>query len=178
MFHWATQMSGEPPGRPQLLQGTLLKESIYDRAMRERETQLLPKHVSGVICICGHLRTFGEPSVYQKLRANVDREPKGLGSASVTARSAYVWGARGMACPHFHSFSWHLPFFPPRKGTRHQVIDSLRFSELWVLLITEFGGVDESKNPSRSWKHVAPALEELQPDAGQQFRTLYNDIIS
>ena len=48
----------------------------------------------------------------------------------------------------------------------NEVIDSLRFSERWVLLISEFGGVHESKNPSRSWEQVAPALEELQPDAG------------
>ena len=51
----------------------------------------MPQHVSGVICIVGHLRSFGEASVYRKLRANVPRE--------------HVLGAtEGMACPDFHAF--------------------------------------------------------------------------
>eukprot|EP00435_Cladocopium_sp_Y103_P022827 s3628_g5.t1 len=112
-----------PPGDPQLLQGTLHKERLYDLARQELEMKVdASQEVSGVICIAGHLRSFGEREVYQNLRKNV--------------------------------------------------IESLRFTALRTVLISEFGASapeEERQNPWRSWKDVASALDTVAPDVVLNF---------
>ncbi|CAJ1330466.1 unnamed protein product, partial [Effrenium voratum] len=74
VFHRAELLarSTRPPGRPTLVQGTLHKEQIYDRAMRELEQAVdRTSKTSGLLCIVGHLRSFGEEVVHQSLRKNV-----------------------------------------------------------------------------------------------------------
>eukprot|EP00439_Symbiodinium_sp_Y106_P040594 s274_g4.t8 len=118
----------EPPGSITIRSGVELEETIHNLATKELEAALPTPftHVTGAACIVGHLRTLGNPLVYQNLRQNA--------------------------------------------------LDSLHFSELRTILVTEFGNsVPEnvsaslaeelrSKNPTRSWREVAHALEAIAPD--------------
>ncbi|OLP76300.1 hypothetical protein AK812_SmicGene43785 [Symbiodinium microadriaticum] len=118
----------EPPGSITIKSGVELEETIHSLATKELEAALpTPSaHMTGVACIVGHLRTLGNPLVYESLRQNA--------------------------------------------------LDSLHFSELRTILVTEFGNsVPEnvsaslaeelrSKNPTRRWTEVAHALETIAPD--------------
>lgn len=59
------------PGKPELVYGTLHKERIYTNAIAERMALVETSHVSGVVCISGHLRTFDREEVHWSIRRNV-----------------------------------------------------------------------------------------------------------